>query len=326
MKFRRVKKVFMKIWGYFMSLPSIVLNQVVVMFILMAVGFFCFKIKILNDSGKRQLTDLLLLVVNPLVVINAYQMPFDKKLASNLLIAFLLAAISHAIAIAIAYISIRSKKNSIRAPIERFAIIYTNCGFMALPLIQALFGIEGVFYASAYITVFNVLTWTHGYIIMSGKRDKKAILKAFSSPVVISVVVGIAMFFLKIKLPLVLGDSVAFLASLNTPIAMLVTGISLAQVNILSAFKSLRLYYAVFIMNLVVPLVAMCVYLFLPFDDNIILVNLVATACPCAVTTLLFATKFDRDVEYASKLLTLSNITCIITIPLVVFLYQTLSK
>lgn len=309
-----------------MSLSLTVLNQVLVMFILMLVGALCFKTKLVNEQGKHQLTSLLLYVVNPMVIVSAYDMPFDEKLANKLLLAFGLAIISHLLGMAISYLFIRKKYNEERAPIERFSIIYTNCGFMAFPLINALYGSEGLFYASAYITIFNLLSWTHGFIMISGKADKKAILKSFVSPVIIAVIFGIAIFFLRIELPSILSNSISYLATLNTPIAMIVTGISLAQINIFSVFKSLRCYYVVFLMNIVVPLFAIAIYLFLPIDQNLIIVNLIATACPCAVTTLLFSTKFNRDPEYATKLLTLANISCIITIPSVIFLYQFLSQ
>ncbi|WMJ23807.1 AEC family transporter [Paludicola sp. MB14-C6] len=309
-----------------MDLSLTVLNQVLVMFALIAIGYFCFKIKLIDDSGKQQLTNLLLFVVNPMVVINAYQIDFNPQLANNLLIAFGLAVFSHILAMGIAYLFIQGKNNQHRASIERFSVIYTNCGFMALPLINALFGNEGVFYASAYVTIFNLLSWTHGYVTMSGKADKKAMLKSLVSPVVVSVFVGIIMFYLNLKLPFVLATTVSAMASLNTPLAMVVTGVSLAQTKILSAFKTLRCYYIVFLMNVLVPLCAMIIYLFLPLDSNLLIVNLVSTACPCAVTTLLFASKFDRDSAYASKLLTLSNVTCIVTIPGIIFLYQILSK
>lgn len=309
-----------------MSLSITVLSQVSVMFVLMLVGVIAYKFKLINTEGSNQMTGLLLYIVSPLVVINAFQTPFEPRLAKNLLIAFALGIASHLIGMAIAYLFIRTKNNTERAPIERFSIIYSNCGFMALPLVQALFGNEGVFYASAYMTIFNLLSWTHGYMTLSGKTDKQAVKKALFSPVVISVAIGVILFFAQIKLPSVLASSVAFVASLNTPVAMIVTGVSLAQSNILKAFKTLRCYYVILLMNLVVPLVAMLIYLFLPVEQNLILVNLVSTACPCAVTTLLFSTRFGRDVPYATSLLTLANVSCIITIPFIVFLYQLLQN
>ncbi|MFZ2537565.1 MAG: AEC family transporter [Oscillospiraceae bacterium] len=308
-----------------MELSLTVLNQVLVMFVLIIIGYIGFKTKLVDETGNRQLTNVLLYIIAPLVIIDAYQMEYNETLASNLLIAFALGLASHIIAIAVSYILIKKKGNEKKAPIERFAIIYSNCGFMALPLVSALFGAEGVFYASAYMTIFNLLTWTHGYIMMSGKADKNTIKSAFLSPVILSVGVGLLIFFLKIPLPSVLKTSVYYMASVNTPLAMIVTGVSLAQTNILSAFKQIRCYYIMFLSCLLVPFIAMCIYLFLPLPTNLVLVNLVSTACPCAVTTILFSTKFELDSSYASKILTLSNVTSIITIPAVVFMYQFLS-
>lgn len=308
-----------------MELSFTVLNQVLVMFILIIIGYIAFKLKLVDITGNRQMTNILLYIIAPLVIIDAYQMKYNQTLATNLLIAFGLGVVSHLIAIGISYLFVRKKGNEANAPIERFAIIYSNCGFMALPLVSALFGAEGVFYASAYMTIFNLLSWTHGYIMMSGKADKSTLKSAFLSPVILSVGVGLLLFFLKIPLPDVVKTSVSYMASLNTPLAMLVTGINLAQTDIFSAFKQLRCYYVMFLSCLLVPITAICVYLFLPLPQNIVLVNLVSTACPCAVTTILFSTKFGRDSAYASKILTLSNITSIVTIPLIVFLYQALS-
>lgn len=308
-----------------MELSLTVLNQVLVMFFLIAIGFIGFKTKLISEFGNRQLTTVLLYIVAPLVILDAYQMKYNDTLATNLLIAFALGFVSHIIAIIISYLLVTKKSGESRTPIERFAVIYSNCGFMALPIVSALFGAEGVFYASAYMTVFNLLSWTHGYITMSGTADKQTIKSAFLSPVIISVGVGLLIFFLKIPIPTIFKTGFSYVAGVNTPLAMLVTGASLAQTNIFSAFKHLRCYYIAFLSLLLVPFCAMCVYLLLPLPANLVLVNLVATACPCAVTTILFATKFELDSTYASKLLTLSTLCSVVTIPAVIFTYQLLS-
>lgn len=310
-----------------MELSLTVLSQVFIMFLLIGLGFLAAKLKFVNKDGNKQLTNILLYFVSPLVIINAYQIPFSSELFSNLIIALILGVVSHIIAIAVAYAFIRKKGNEARAPIERFAIIYSNCGFMALPLVSALFGSEGVFYASAYMMVFQVLSWTHGYIMMSKKSDLKTIRSAFLSPVVISVAVGILIFLLQINLPSVVSSVVSSMAALNTPVAMLVTGVTLAGSNMLDAFKQKRCYYIVALSCVVVPVLAMALYLCFPFlPADIVVVNLIATACPCAVLTILFANKFGLDEPYAAKVLTLCNLLCIITIPLIVFLYQSLSS
>ena len=295
------------------------------MFVMIAIGYIAFKAKLVNDLGNRQMTNLLLYVISPLVIIDAYQMEYNDTLATNLLIAFGLAIISHLIAILISTLFIKKKGNEQKAPIERFAIVYSNCGFMALPLVSALFGSEGVFYASAYMTIFNLLSWSHGYILMAGKADKDTIKKIVFSPVILSVGAGLLIFFLQIPIPSVFTSSFSFMAGVNTPLAMVITGVSLAQNNILAAFKQIRCYYVMVLSCIIVPITAMCVYLFLPLPTNIILVNLVSTACPCAVTTILFSTKFELDSAYATQIFTLCTLTSVVTIPLIVLLYQSLA-
>ncbi len=307
-----------------MELAFTVFRQVCIMFLLMAAGYLCRKTRLVSSEGKQQMTNILLYLVNPMVVLHAFQMDFDPALARNLGYAFLLGIASHLIAIGLSYLLIRDRQDG-RAPIERFSMIYSNCGFMALPLIQALFGSEGVFYASAYLAVFNILSWTHGYILMSGKRDKSALKKAFLSPVVLAVVAGGALFFFRIRFPGVLGESVGYLASLNTPLAMLITGISLAETRIREAFTSPRVWMVMLFSCLLVPAVALAAYTFLPLPQELILVNLVSTACPPAVTTLLFAQKLEKDSVHALRILTLSNVCCIVTIPAIVFACQLLS-
>ena len=128
-----------------MELAANVFNQVLIMFLLIAVGIFCYRIKLISKHGNRQLSNFLLSVVTPALIVNSYQKPFDAALAQGLLWAFLLAGISHLIGIAAAYLLLRGKPGDPRLPLERFAAIYSNCGFMAIPLISAVLGGDGVF-------------------------------------------------------------------------------------------------------------------------------------------------------------------------------------
>lgn len=310
-----------------MELAFTVFGQVCMMFLLIACGFTAAKLKLVDKSGGKQITNILLYFVSPLVIIDAYQMKWRDDLVINLLIAFGLGIATHIIGGIISYLLVK-KKNNENCAIERFAVMYSNCGYMALPLVSALFGAEGVFYASAYMLVFQLLSWTHGYLLMCGKTDKKALLQAFLSPVLISVFAGLLIFFLQIELPGVIKNTVSMMAALNTPLAMLVTGITLAGTKLKLVFTSARPYYIMLLSCLLVPLTAMAVYFFLPssIPPMLILVNLISAACPCAVLTILFATRFELNEAYASNTLTLQNICCIVTIPFVVFLQQCLAS
>lgn len=309
-----------------MELSFTIASQVAVMFLLIIIGFISRKIGMTSDNGRKDMTNLLLYFVMPIVIINAYNVEYTPEIAVNLGYAFLLGVISHLIAIGASYLFVRKKGENGRRSIERFAVIYSNCGFMAIPLIQALFQSEGVFYASTYMLVFQVLSWTHGYIMMAGKTDKQTVKSAFLSPVIFSVIIGLIIFFGRISLPDIISTTFTHMAALNTPVAMLVTGITLAQTDILASFKQPRCYYITALSCLVVPLIAAVIYLFVPIDRTVIIANLISLSCPPAVLTLLFPAKFGLDEKYAAQLLTISNICCIFTIPIVVSIYQALSR
>jgi predicted permease len=125
-----------------------------------------------------------------------------------------------------------------------------------------------------------------------------------------------------IPFPGPLKESVDYLASLNTPLAMLVTGASIAQANLLSALSNLRIYYISFLRLIVVPVIVVFIFKLLPLDHTVMLTNLIATACPAGTSAILFATRFDKDYIYSSELIAVTNILCLFSIPLILFFSQ----
>ena len=138
-----------------MNNAEIILNQTIIMLILIITGIICKKTKIISDDGNKELSKLVINVVNPVVILMAYQTEYKAFLVKNLLISFALSLLSYVVFIIIAYILIPSKENR-ETQIERFSAIYSNCGFMGIPLVDAIFGAEGVFYLTAFITILNL--------------------------------------------------------------------------------------------------------------------------------------------------------------------------
>ena len=304
-----------------MELTSTVLFQVIVMLLLIAVGITAYRLKLVTEGGKKQISNLLLYIVMPAVILNAYRSEFNLRLVKGLLWSFFLAAVSHIVAIAVAYLLFHKKEDK-QAALSRFCCIYSNCAFMAIPLIQSLLGETGVFYASAYITVFNLFSWTQGVIMLTGKTTKKDIGKAFLSPTVISVAIGLLVFFFQIPVPEIIGQPISYLAAVNTPLAMIVTGISIAQTDMLSCFTQLQTYKIVLVRNLLIPACVFLMTCFLPFDSMVLLCNLIEISCPTAAISVMFATKYRLDTAHASKIIALSTILSVLTIPLMVLLFQ----
>lgn len=149
-----------------MKSAGVIAFQAVVMFILLAVGYFLYKKKLIGDEATQQMSNIAISIINPIVIFNAYQTDFDPSLFRGLMYALLLAFIAQTILVASSYIIVRAGHKSFE--IERFALGYSNCAFMGIPLIEATYGAEGVFYLTAFITAFNVFMWTHGVILMGG--------------------------------------------------------------------------------------------------------------------------------------------------------------
>ena len=171
-----------------MELALITVKQVVVLFILIFAGFVCVKTKAVKMEGKKAFSDLLLYLIVPAMVINSYMMEFNIDILHNLLKAFELSILLLLIGLFIT-LALTAKHKSPDLPIMRFACIFSNAAYMGFPLIQALFGSEGLLYASAFVTVYNILLWTAGYGIVSKKVHAKEVLRTiFTNPVLVSVV------------------------------------------------------------------------------------------------------------------------------------------
>lgn len=303
-----------------MELSRIVFVQVLIIFVLMAVGFVCSKARLINEKGTRQMTDVLLLIVMPCVLIKAYQKEFSKELIFGLLMSALFALVIHIIGIVISTL-IFKKEESLRYRINIFSSVYSNCGFMAIPLLNAAVGTDGVFYGSAYLAVFTILNWTHGICLYSGSLKEISVKKIITNPGIIGTTIAIISFVMGIKLPYVLEESVSYLAGLNTPLAMIVTGAYLTRVDFKKALKNVSIYLVSLLRLVVVPIIAVVVAKIINIDALIAKSVLISAACPTAAIAALFATKYELDSTYAAEVVSITTILSVVTIPLVLMLF-----
>lgn len=301
--------------------------QAVIMFILLAVGYALRKGRMLNEDATKQLSNIAISVINPIVIFNAYQTDFDVSLLKGLLISFALSAVSHAVLVLFAGLAVRKGRS--RAEVERFAIVYSNCAFMGIPLINSAFGSEGVFYLTGYITVFNLMLWTHGLLTMRGTGGGlgRNLLKALISPAILSTAAGLVFFFTGLRLPALIQSPLDYLGAMNTPLAMIVSGSAIAGAGLASGFKSLRVYYVQLFKLLIVP--AVLAVMFAPLtllgvSPLVINTVLLAAASPTASATIMFAYKFDRDAEYAGGHFALSTVASVATLPIVLLISELL--
>lgn len=298
-------------------------QQVLVLFILIGVGFACGKKGILTDESSKKITDIVLYVVTPCVMISAFQREFSMHLLGNILITALCATASIAATVFIAKL-IFHDKNTARKKVLQFSAIFSNCGFMSLPLQKAILGDDGWFYGSIFVAVFNVIVWTYGLVMMSGDKKQMSVKKLAFNPGIVGVLIALIIFVLRIKLPYIISQPIDYLAALNTPLPMLIIGFYLSQADLKKAFTDAGAYLAMAVRLAVVPLLSMFVMHLLNVDPTIMIACVIASSAPTAATTTMFAAKYGRDVELSVSIVASTTLVSIITMPLIVALAQSI--
>ena len=296
---------------------AVIAEQVAMLYLMMAAGFFCFKKKLIRENGAKQMTDLLLFVVTPCVIVSSFEIEFDAALRDGILIATGVAVGAHALAIGIGMLFFKKEPGS-RRRVLRFSVVFSNCGFMSIPLLSALLGSRGVIYGAAYLGVFNIVQWTYGVYLMTGDRKQVSVKKAIVNPGVIGLALALPIFFFSIRLPDVLSQTVGQLANLNTPLAMVVIGCHIAAADLRRAFLDKSIYLALVLRLLAAPLLVTALLLPFRLERDLLLACVIPASAPAAATTALFSDRFGQDTGLASSIVTVTTLVSIVTMPLLI--------
>lgn len=303
----------------------LIFNQLLKMLIILLLAFACYKLKIVSQEGNRTVSNLLLLLVNPCLIITAYQIDYDTRLVKGFFISFAAACAAHVIGIVIARFLIPVKNNP-NYYLDRFGSIYSNCGFIGIPLIYSILGTEGVFYLTAYMAVFNLFSWTHGLSLIKNSFSLRQLKEGLLSPTILATLIAMFLFFMRLRIPSTILDSMNYIANMNTPLAMMVAGFSVAQADFRKIFTNLHLYWVSFLKLLGVPL-AVTLFLFLiGVEHDLAYVTLIAAACPAAATMTMMSIRYHKNYTYASEIFAFTTILSMITIPAITFIAGFLIK
>ncbi|MCI1965352.1 MAG: AEC family transporter [Oscillospiraceae bacterium] len=302
------------------SLFCNVLFKVTILFLMVAAGYVCGKVHWITNGGAKEMTSFLFWVVTPCLMISSLQDMIGKVSMGSILLSGALSFACLVVCVAFSHVLFR-KVSPQRGKILRFAVAYSNCGFVGLPLVEAVLGERGVAYASVFIAVFNLSVWTHGISSMKQERQidcKKALL----NPGVLGFVVGMSFFGCSIHLPEVILSPVQCFAGMNTPLAMVVVGVYISQVPFRELFTDVSLYWVSAARLLAIPL--LCFFILLPMhvDRNIFLSVLILAAAPSAANSVMFAAQFGGDTRLASKAVALTTLFSSLTMPLFPILVQ----
>ena len=292
-------------------------TQVMILFIIMAMGFACRKLRVLTEGGVKGLTDLMLCVITPCMMIKAFQQAFDTRLLRGFLITAAATAVLYAVEIGLAALLLRDRDEA-RRRVLRFGAVFSNCGYMALPLLQNLWGSEAVLYGAAFNAVHVFFLWTYGLGLMNGGKEKVSLKKAVLNPGTVSTLLGLVLFFCSVRLPSVIAKPVEYLAALNTPVPMLIIGFYLTGLDWRTVLRSRGEYVMLALRLLIVPAIALGGLWLCGVRGVLLCTNVVCVSAPMATIGTMFATKYDVDPSLSAGLVAVSTILSVATMTLVV--------
>ncbi len=299
-----------------MELAFIAAQQVAVLFLLIGTGVVAVKTGVLKAADKQTLSNLLVYIVVPAMIINSYRMDFSAEILRNLLAAFGMSVLAILLG-AVITLALTLHRKDRRAPIFRFACIFSNAAYMGFPLISALFGSEGLLYASAYVTVFNILLWTLGYAFVSGSSDPKVILKSLlHTPILYAMVFGLGVYLLQIPLPTLITQPLELLAGVNTPLSMLITGMLIAAGDVRSIINDKQIWALSAVRLVLIPAICLAVFALLGLHGTAAQVVALLECCPAAAITSVFAVQFGHDEHFAAGSVVLTTLLSIAVLPL----------
>ncbi len=317
-----------------------VAQKVGLLFIIIALGFVCQKIRLLTKEANKCMADIVMYFVTPCVIINAFSSTLYSKdellgILKNIAVVAVASIGMHILMILAVYFLFRFKDDD-RRRVMRFAAVFSNAGFIALPLAQALIDTdgshEGALYAAVFLAVFNIALWTWGLVDMSGQKSAMNWKKIVFNPGIIGVVVGMLIFTSPlyvswggnagIKLPALIMDVLSSMSALNLPLPMLMVGYYLGEADLKAAFRDGWSYFCMAMRLLVFPLITLGVLYALGLRGNVLTVLVIGASAPVGATTTIFSAKFERDTELSVRLVALSTILSMVTMPIIVGLTQ----
>lgn len=304
----------------------LVIKQLGIMTLIVLASYIFARILKIDDKGQKLLSKMLLYFINPCLIINSFNREFDPSKLKELSFLIIVSFILHIFMIGLA-ILFTLKKSDINI-IDRLSTVFTNCGFIGIPLIRGVFGDQGVFYLMGYLIVFNILLWTWGLYQMSSTINVKKII---TNPNIIAVFLGLIIFCLPFELPQMIAKPISMIGDMNTPMAMILIGIMFSNFKMDKTYVG-KLLKITFVRLILVSFANLFILILInkifgqSLDNcrTMLFVAYISSMCPVATSVPSVTCIYDKDTSYASLVVSVTSLFSMLTIPAFVALAEIL--
>ena len=291
-----------------------VINQLISLVLMMLAGYIVARAGILTPDFRKQLSNFTLNAAAPCIIIasvlQSTSTPADMIRATGVSFIFFL------LMIALAALLVRL----VRTPkpqhgLDQLMLIFTNVGFMGIPVIQSLYGPEGVALLSMFILMFNLFFFSYGILLISG--GLKLNLRALCNACIFAALLGLFFGVTGLRLPAPIESTLAAIGGMNTPLAMMIIGASLAHSDVHAALTNPRLYRVCALRMIVMPLLVFGIMRLMPIHPMLIGISTVLAAMPVAGNCSMASDLYTPEDMTASHAVILSTLMSGATLPLI---------
>lgn len=309
-----------------MEVVSLLIGQIVIMFLYMIFGFVLFKGRKISKEGSANMATLLVWLIIPVVVVKSFCVVPTQERIVGLLLSIAAAVAAQGVSMLTAHLFFKNR------PIDNFAAAFSNAGFIGIPLVKATVGDEAVFYIAFFVAILNILQWVYGVAVITNK--KMSVSKStLVHPLILGTILGLVLFFtgLGAKLPAVVMNTLSGISALNAPLAMLIMGVYLAQADMKSLWTDKHLYLLSLVRLVLIPVLTLALLwamqLLIPaLNSTIVMALLIAAIAPVGANVAVYAQLHNKDYVYASKTVVISTLLSLVSMPLIVLLAQYLLR
>lgn len=294
---------------------SVIVNGVISLFLIILVGVYAAKKRIITKEVNKGLTNILLKITLPCLVVSSFIFDLSDELKDNIIRCFIYSPLVLIISIVISYILLIPIKGEKKIIIQ-FANVFSNCGFIGFPIVFSIYGNEGVIYASIFNLFFTAFLWTYGVILFNGKMKREDIKKVLLNPAIVAVFIGLIIMIFGFDIPSVLSSTLDLVGNMTSPLSMIIVGVILGNAKIISYLKDKTIYYSAFLKLIIMPCILILISKLLKDTSLVIKTLIIVTAMPAAAMTSILAESFDKESEYSAVIVFITTLFSVITFPI----------
>lgn len=295
-----------------MAIGNLVTMQVT-MLVLLLTGFVLAKAKILSDTFRKDLTDFIIRFILPCNIIKSFMIEFDMQILQDCLVILLVSCATQVLSHFVGNLFFSKAEDGKRQSLLYISQV-SNAGFLGSPIVEGLYGAQGLLYASVYLIPQRIMMWSFGVTCFSGIRGKDVVKKVLTHPCILAVFIGMVLMITQLPLPAWVEKPLGMVGGCNTALSLIVIGGVLASLDAKSIVNKQALLCC-FVRLILLPLVVLAGCMAFRLEPLVVQCAVVLAGMPAPLTTAMLASQYGKDEKFAVSLIFLSTIASMVTIP-----------